>query len=98
MIDSTTASPGAASPPTVPVTGTIPAASLAVKRSSAVMLSTVMVAEAVRSTVCSDRAVPTKGLPASSKPLTEARKRVSTARSAPETSMLKVFPGSTEPT
>ena len=46
-----TVSPCAASPPTEPVMATVPAASVALMMSSAVMLSTEMVAAALVSTV-----------------------------------------------
>ena len=85
-----TVSPTAASPPTVPVTATVPAASAALMMSSAVILSTEMVAAAVVSTLCVEVVVAVNGLPALSLPETVASNDVSAARSAPATLILHV--------
>ena len=84
-----TVSPCAASPPTEPVTAMVPAASVALMMSSAVMLSTEMVAEALVSTVWVEVVVAENELPALSVPVTVASKDVSAARSEPATSMEK---------
>ena len=72
-----TVSPCAASPPTEPVTATVPAASVALMMSSAVMLSTEMVAAALVSTVWVEVVVAENELPALSVPVTVASKDVS---------------------
>ena len=90
-------SPGAASPPTVPVTFTVPPASAAFTISSAVMLSTAIVAVLVVSTVCVEVPVIVNGLPASSVPVTVVSKVVSAAKSEPATGMLYVLSACTTP-
>ena len=65
-----TVSPCAASPPTEPVTATVPAASVALMMSSAVMLSTEMVAAALVSTEWVEVVVAENELPALSVPVT----------------------------
>ena len=86
-----TVSPGAASPPTEPVTLTEPPASAALTMSSAVILSTAIVAAAVVSTACVEVAVAVNGLPASSAPDTVTSKLLSPARSAPATAIENVL-------
>ena len=92
-----TVSPCAASPPTEPVMATVPAASVALMMSSAVMLSTEMVAAALVSTVWVEVVDAENELPALSVPVTVASKDVSAARSEPATSMEKLLLESTVP-
>ena len=80
-----TVSPCAASLPTEPVTVTVPAASVALMMSSAVMLSTEMVAAALVSTEWVEVMDAENELPALSVPVTVASKDVSAARSEPAT-------------
>ena len=75
----------------------LPAASVALMMSSAVMLSTEMVAAALVSTVWVEVVVAENELPALSVPVTVASKDVSAARSEPATSMEKLLLESTVP-
>ena len=76
--------------------GNVPAASVVLMMSSAVMLSTEMVAAALVSTEWVE-VVAENELPALSVPVTVASKDVSAARSEPATSMEKLLLESTVP-
>src|ERR1043165_9339412 len=95
-----TVSPTFASPPTVPVIATVPAASAALMTSSAVMLEvSAMVGTDIRSTLYVSVSAPEPMLPAASDELTEAStvKSASAARSAPDTLIENVLPAATSP-
>ncbi len=92
-----TVSPGAASPPTSPLTSIEAPDSAALMTSSAVIGSTEIVALADRSTLWVEVVVALNGLPATSLPLTLASSVVSFARSLPGTAIEKLLPAPTVP-